>query len=130
YDRLSRARIDWTRVAVTLSDERWVPASDPESNERMVRGHLLAGPASAARFQPLWSQDTTPEAAAAALEPAISALAPFDMVLLGMGEDGHFASLFPGSPALDQGLDLDGQRLCIAVPAGKPAPSQPRISLT
>lgn len=130
YRRLGHTALDWSRVAVTLSDERWVDPASPESNERMVRETLLDGLAAAAGFTPLWSADGGPERAAAAAEPAIAALEPFDVALLGMGEDGHVASLFPGSPALAQGLDPDGGRLCIAVPAGSPAPSQPRISLT
>ena len=130
YRRLAAAAIDWAGVVVTLSDERWVPPSDRDSNERMVRQHLLAGPAAAARFTPLWSPVSTPDGAAAAAEPAVAAMTPFDTVLLGMGDDGHIASLFPGSPVLGRGLDPNGDRLCIAVPPGHPAPPQERISLT
>ncbi len=130
YRRLAAADIDWSMVAITLSDERWVPPSDRDSNERMVREHLLTGPAAAARFTPLWSPQPTPDAAASAAEPAIAAMTPFDTVLLGMGDDGHIASLFPGSPVLDRGLDPRNERLCIAVPPGQPAPPQARISLT
>ncbi len=130
YQRLAMAPLDWSRIDVTLSDERWVPPASADSNERMVRQNLLNGPARAARFIPLWSDAATPEAAASRVEPSIVAMSPFDMVLLGMGDDGHFASLFPGNPALAQGLDPDCARWCIGVPAGSPAPPQPRISLT
>jgi 6-phosphogluconolactonase len=130
YRRLREAPIDWSKVAVGLTDERWVPPTSPDSNERMLRETLLAGPAARARFVPLWSQAQGPEAAARTAEPDIRALGPADVVLLGMGEDGHIASLFPGSPALEAGLDPGGRRLCIGVPDGVPAPPQARISLT
>lgn len=130
YRRLSRARIDWSRVAVSLTDERWVRPDSPDSNERMVRQTLLTEAAAAARFVPLWSEAQDPEAAARTAEPDIRALEPFDCVLLGMGEDGHIASLFPGSPVLGLGLDPGARRLCIGVPDGLPAPPQARISLT
>ena len=130
YRRLSGALIDWARVSIVPTDERWAPPSSPDSNERFLRESLLQGPAAAAAFTPLWSDAPTPDAAAARAEPAIAALTPLDVAVLGMGEDGHFASLFPGSPALAEGLDPEAARLCIGVPSGSPAPPQPRITLT
>ncbi|MGZ6016513.1 MAG: 6-phosphogluconolactonase [Phenylobacterium sp.] len=130
YRRLAQAQIDWSRVDVTLSDERWVPPTSPDSNERLVRETLLQGPAAAAAFTPLWSPSPDLNTTALAAEAGLRPLLPFDLVLLGMGEDGHIASLFPASPVLAQGRDPDGERLCIGAPAGAPAPSQPRISLT
>lgn len=115
YDRLARADLPWERIIVTLSDERRVPVSDPMSNEGQLRARLLVAKAAAARFVPLE-------------EDAVAAVEPFDVALLGMGEDGHFASLFPGSPVLAEGLD--SERRVIEVPAGEPAPPQPRLSLT
>ena len=84
----------------------------------------------AAGFTPLWSDAGSPEEAAARAEPSIRALGRFDAVLLGVGDDGHFASLFPGSPELAEGLDPHAQRLVIGVPKAGLAPYVPRISLT
>ena len=130
YRLLSTAVLDWARVGIVPTDERWVAPASPDSNQHFLRETLLQGPAAAARFTPLWSDAPTPEAAAARAEPQVRSLTPFDAVVLGMGEDGHFASLFPGSPVLAEGLDPNGSRLCIGAPAGTPAPPQPRISLT
>ena len=130
YRRLSEAALDWAEVTIVPTDERWAPPSSPDSNQRFLHETLLQGPAAAARFVPLWSDAATPDAAAARAEPHVAALTPFDVVVLGMGDDGHFASLFPASPALAEGLDPDGVRLCIGVPSGSPAPPQPRITLT
>lgn len=119
FDRVKAADLDWTRVIVTLSDERCVDADDPASNARGVRERLLVGPARRAHLLPLW-----PEPETAALE----ALLPFDAVMLGMGEDGHIASLIPGDPGLEDGLTtLD---LVRPVPAGLGKPPVARITLT
>jgi 6-phosphogluconolactonase len=130
YDHLARARLDWGRVTVSLSDDRFVAAEAPESNERLLRERLLVDAAAAAAFQPLHFPVASPELSAEAAEPHVRALAPFDMLWLGMGEDGHMASLIPGSPVLAAGMDLQGERFVIGVPAGVGAPPVARISLT
>lgn len=130
YDLLATLPLPWEQVSVTLSDERWVPPTSPDSNERQLRERLMVGEAATALFTPLWSDAPTAEDAAEAAEAALEDLFPADVVLLGMGEDGHFASLFPGSPVLEEGLDPLGGSLVIAVPPGDPAPTMERISLT
>jgi 6-phosphogluconolactonase len=120
YDRLSRADLDWAKVAVTLSDERQVDADSPNSNARLLRERLFVGPAARAQFLPLTDY----------AEPALKKLLPFDAVMLGMGEDGHIASLIPGSPVLAEGMDPDGARLTAESPVGFGAPPVARITLT
>lgn len=130
YDALSVIPLDWARVHVTLTDERWVDPASEDSNEKLVRDRLLRGRACDARFIGLHGHEATPEAAAAHATAQVAALPALDAVLLGMGEDGHVASLFPGSPALALGLDPKAPA-CIAIPQGQGRPpAQPRLSLT
>jgi 6-phosphogluconolactonase len=129
FQCLRDAELAWSRVWITLADERWVPEDHPDSNAALVRQHLLQGAAAAARFVPLWNGAATPVAAIAERTAALAQLPqPFDVVVLGMGEDGHTASLFPGAPGLAAALDPAGTALLAAI--DPPAAPHPRLSLT
>lgn len=130
YEALHDRPLDWSRVDITLTDDRFVPPSSPDSNAALVQDHLLKGAAAAARFTPLWSDASSPDLAASRVEPEIRALRPFDAVLLGVGPDGHIASLFPNSPELAEGLDPEAARLVIGVAKAGQPPYVPRITLT
>jgi len=131
YRRLAQADLDWSKVAVTLVDERHVPESSPDSNARLMRETLLTGKAAAARFIPLHHAAVTVDRAAALAARALQAEGPLDAVLLGMGEDGHICSMFPGSPTLKTLLTTALEPAVLGVPPGRDgmAPPQERISL-
>lgn len=121
FELLSRADLDWRRVAVLPSDERCVAEDHPDSNARMIRERLLRGPAAAARLLPLYQPGQ-------ASPPDIGHLLPFSCVLLGMGADGHFASLFPDFDGLREALDPSTPPRALAVRTA--ASPHPRISLS
>lgn len=126
---LSRVPLDWQRVHVLLSDERWVPADDPDSNESMIRETLLKNCAAHAHLLPMYDDSVDAAARCVALEEEILDLPfPFATALIGMGEDGHFASLFPDFENLNIGLDVDHAGLFL--PVSTKASPHPRISLT
>jgi len=105
--------IDWSRVTITLTDERWVPNNHADSNENLVNTFLRREKATEVKFIPLFGGEKTPQEGQSACEERLRKLSlPFDAVYLGMGDDGHFASLFPHTNALNE-----REQLCVPVPA-------------
>jgi 6-phosphogluconolactonase len=127
FDSLCETHLDWDRVDVLLSDERWRPEVHVRSNTRLVRERLLTGAAAAARYLPLYAKAETPEAVLAELEAGISPALPIDICLLGMGTDLHVASLIAGADRLDEALD---RRAPILVPMRVPDAPEPRVTLS
>lgn len=116
FAQLSQETLDWANVWITLSDERWVDASTEQSNEYLVRNILLKGAAATARFVPLKNPAQTPEAGTEWAWRALTRMPrPYDVVLLGMGEDGHIASLFPSSISVSRALDSTAAAACVGI---------------
>ncbi|MFC0669113.1 6-phosphogluconolactonase [Azotobacter chroococcum] len=127
FERLAEQALDWQRVTIGLADERWVPLGHPDSNAGLVERHLLRGQAAPAQFVGLYRPAASLEAAAQLADAALAGLPqPIDVLVLGMGEDGHTASLFPGSPNLAAALDPGCPRRCLPMLA----PSVPHQRLT
>ena len=128
FHLLSQQLLDWSSVTVTLADERWVDADHQDSNEKLVRENLLINEAHQAQFISLKSAAENAVDAESECEQALASAGQFTVVILGMGDDGHTASLFPGTEALALGLDMDSGRTAIAV-TPTAAPHQ-RMSMT
>jgi 6-phosphogluconolactonase len=126
---LSLQALPWRDVVVTLVDERWVPESNERSNARLLRENLLHGLAAETRFLSLYRDTPEPEQALAGIERDLATLpSPFDAVVLGMGNDGHTASFFPGGDRLADALDPDTTSKVL--PMRAPDAGEPRITLT
>ncbi len=119
FDVLSAVHMDWSRVDIMLTDERRVPVDHERSNERLLRERLLVGPAAAANYISIQPQQGD-------LEGLVDAQLPLSILLLGMGADMHTASLFPGSPQLDEALKTAAPLLYVDAPDGL----EPRVTLS
>ena len=129
FDELSCRTLPWEHIDIALADERWVPVDSEESNEHLVRQHLLRGAASTAHFIGLKNASGAPEAGLGECEKRLKSIPrPFDLVLLGIGEDGHTASLIPDAPELAHLLAPSDGALCgVSRPPSSP---YPRVTMT
>ena len=127
YDVLSVVSLDWERVDILLTDERWVPEDNPRSNAALIRKHLLVDKPAAANFIPFYTGGTEPDVDLADIATRVRGLCPLTFVLLGMGSDMHTASLFPGADRLAKALGNDAPEV-LALRA--PGAGEPRVTLS
>lgn len=129
FQALSRKQLDWGRVDIILADERWVAETDVASNTKLVKENLLQNNAAAARYLSLMQDcDTLEEGVHAARTELARLTHPLDMLILGMGNDGHTASLFPDAPELAHALDPENREMLVAMTPTSQA--QQRMTLT
>lgn len=120
YNLMSKTPLPWRDINVALVDERWVPATDGASNAKLVRHHLLQNLASEANFIGMHREGISLAANSNLIDRQYrDELVPMDLVILGMGVDGHTASLFPNAKGLMSALDSEGSSLCSAITALK-----------
>ncbi len=125
-EALSRADLEWSKVKVMLTDERFVPETSERSNTALLRRSLLQNAAQSAQLIPFYVAGDTPEDVLDGLARAVSDALPIDSCILGMGTDMHTASIFPGADKLDLALSPDAP---VLVPMRAPGAPEPRITL-
>jgi len=129
FHLLSLKKIDWQKITLTLADERWVSSTDNSSNELLVRSQLLQNHANCAHFVGLKNNAPTAVDGEQACHYTVGMIPrPFDVVILGMGNDGHTASFFPGAEELNKALDMQSGRHCTAITP--PDAPHKRLTLT
>ncbi|MBD0864330.1 MAG: 6-phosphogluconolactonase [Rhodobacteraceae bacterium] len=126
FDRLCAADLDWSRVTVMPTDERWVPDDHERSNARLIHARLLTERAAQAPYMPFYRDGFKPEDAVAQLNAGMAGELPISVLLLGMGGDMHCASLFPDAPDLAAALAPDAPPLSVQSP---PSQTETRITL-
>ena len=121
---LAECNVPWDKITITLSDERWVDVNDEASNERLVKKHLLAHLPNSTKFVGLKTRHGTPDEAVDSIQQRLDQLPqPFGLTVLGLGEDGHVASIFPGANP-----ELASVQHCFAT--DQPIAPSPRVSLS
>ena len=124
---LSNEDIDWANITVMLTDERFVPESSERSNTRLIRETLLQNKAAVASFVPFYKEAYLPENVMDQLIGDVERALPLDVCVLGMGEDMHTASLFPGADRLDEALEVSAEAL---YPMRAPGAPETRMTLS
>ena len=131
FQKLSEKELDWAKVLITLVDDRWVDDADDNSNQRLVKENLLINQAKLAYFVPLKNDEESPKEGLMISENHLhEQIDELDIVVLGMGLDGHTASWFPGSEALAQCLDEQAAACCFAVMDAPGFPQRMTMSLS
>ena len=121
FKLLSQEELEWDKIIVTLVDERWVKSDDPLSNEKFLRENLLINNASKAKFIPMVSENFNIDDSISNYSNFLSSMpSSFDIVILGMGADGHTASWFPDCNEIDQALDPTGPNVLMTTPKSQP----------
>ncbi len=129
FKEFSLLSIDWTKIDLTLADDRWVDAKNTDSNELLVRTHLIKNKAAQVNFISLKNDAKTAKEGQIYSEKMLRKVTlPFDVIVLGMGSDGHTASLFPCSDELPEAMNLSNSNYLIST-SPKTVPYE-RISLT
>lgn len=129
YRALASATLDWPKITFALVDERFVPPTDPASNQGMIMRALAPAFAAGAKLEPLLYPTTNAEAAANCADLHYARLA-IDIALMGMGEDGHTASWFAHAHGLERALERQSQHTVVAVQAPQAQGCTDRITLT